>query len=337
MKGLAITGDNLKNQQEVVKNEVQVNVLNQPYGGFPWLDLPQYANTNWYNAHNFYGDLKDLDAATLEDVPQFFKTYYAPNNAVLVVVGDFDPGRRPTRGSRSTSPRSRASKLPPKPDISEPRQEKEKRATKADALADAARARHRLPRAAAQHARVLRDRAARPDPRPGQGQPALPGARPEERADRRRRGRHQLGPRRHVQHQRPDALGRLALLRQGQDVRPDPGGLRRRDREACGRRPSTRRRSTARWSRCVRISTTRSSRPAASAAPICSRPSRCSTTTRRAINQLEAEFRKVTPALIQKTAQEYLRPENRTILAHRAEGRAQGRRRRADRRHRREP
>jgi len=91
MKGLAINADNLKNQQEVVKNEVRVNVLNRPYGGFPWLDLPQYANANWYNAHNFYGDLKDLDAATLEDVSQFFKTFYAPNNAALVVVGDFDP------------------------------------------------------------------------------------------------------------------------------------------------------------------------------------------------------------------------------------------------------
>ena len=66
MKGLAINADNLKNQQDVVKNEVKVNVLNQPYGGFPWLDLPQYANANWYNAHNFYGDLKDLDAATLD-------------------------------------------------------------------------------------------------------------------------------------------------------------------------------------------------------------------------------------------------------------------------------
>ncbi len=93
MKGLAITADNLKNQQEVVKNEVKVNVLNQPYGGFPWLDMPQYANTNWYNAHNFYGDLADLDAATLEDVASFFKTFYAPNNAVLVVVGDFDPAQ----------------------------------------------------------------------------------------------------------------------------------------------------------------------------------------------------------------------------------------------------
>ena len=57
MWGLKITQDNLTNQQGVVKNEVKVNVLNQPYGGFPWLDLPQLANTNWYNAHNFYGDL----------------------------------------------------------------------------------------------------------------------------------------------------------------------------------------------------------------------------------------------------------------------------------------
>jgi hypothetical protein len=40
--------DNLKNQQEVVKNEVKVNVLNQPYGSFPWIDLPMAANTNWY-------------------------------------------------------------------------------------------------------------------------------------------------------------------------------------------------------------------------------------------------------------------------------------------------
>ena len=68
MKGLAITQENLTNQQGVVKNEVKVNVLNQPYGGFPWLDMPQYAFNNWYNAHNFYGDLADLDAASLEDV-----------------------------------------------------------------------------------------------------------------------------------------------------------------------------------------------------------------------------------------------------------------------------
>jgi predicted Zn-dependent peptidase len=108
--------------------------LNQPYGGFPWLDLPQYANENWYNAHNFYGDLKDLDAATLEDITKFFKTFYAPNNAVLVVVGDFDPAQALT-WIRKYFEAIPAAQLPPKADISEPRQEKEKRATKPDKLA----------------------------------------------------------------------------------------------------------------------------------------------------------------------------------------------------------
>ncbi|HTY42917.1 MAG TPA: pitrilysin family protein [Thermoanaerobaculia bacterium] len=134
MKGLAINADNLKNQQEVVKNEVKVNVLNRPYGGFPWLDLPQYANVNWYNSHNFYGDLKDLDAATLEDVTQFFKTFYAPNNAVLVVCGDFDAAQANAWIDKyfagiPSSPR------PAKADLTEPKQEKEKRATKPDPLA----------------------------------------------------------------------------------------------------------------------------------------------------------------------------------------------------------
>jgi predicted Zn-dependent peptidase len=134
MRGLAITQDNLTNQQGVVKSEVRVNVLNRPYGGFPWLDLPQYANTNWYNAHNFYGDLKDLDAATLDDVKKFFTTYYAPNNAALVVVGDFDSTQ--TKGwIEKYFSRIPATKRPPVPDVSEPRQEKEKRASKPDPLA----------------------------------------------------------------------------------------------------------------------------------------------------------------------------------------------------------
>jgi zinc protease len=134
MRGLAITAENLKNQQEVVKNEVKVNVLNRPYGGFPWLDLPQYANENWYNAHNFYGDLKDLDAATLEDVSKFFQTFYAPNNAVLVVAGDFDRDAALSWIKKYFGPIP-ASKLPPKADISEKRQEKEKRIVKPDPLA----------------------------------------------------------------------------------------------------------------------------------------------------------------------------------------------------------
>ncbi len=135
MKGLDITQDNLTNQQGVVKNEVKVNVLNQPYGGFPWLDMPQYANTNWYNSHNFYGDLKDLDAANLQDVESFFNTYYAPNNAALAVVGDFDTAQA-KKWIQQYFGDIKPATIPPKPDISEPRQEKEKEFVKNDSLAN---------------------------------------------------------------------------------------------------------------------------------------------------------------------------------------------------------
>ena len=131
MRGLAINDDNLENQQEVVKNEVRVNVLNQPYGGFPWLDMPQYANTNWYNSHNFYGDLSDLDAATLDDARSFFKTYYAPNNASLAITGDFDSAQA-LAWVQQYFGNIPAQTQPPKADISEPRQTEEKRATKTD-------------------------------------------------------------------------------------------------------------------------------------------------------------------------------------------------------------
>jgi predicted Zn-dependent peptidase len=131
MRGLAITQDNLKNQQEVVKNEVRVNVINRPYGGFPWLDMPQYANTNWYNAHNFYGDLTDLDAATLDDASAFFKTYYAPNNAVVAITGDFDSAQAMT-WVRQYFGGIAAQTQPAKSDLTEPRQTEEKRATKTD-------------------------------------------------------------------------------------------------------------------------------------------------------------------------------------------------------------
>src|SRR5437899_4122840 len=131
MNGLAVTEENLKNQQGVVGNEVKVNVLNRPYGGFPWLDMPQYANSNWYNAHNFYGDLKDIEAATLPDVQQFFKTYYAPNNAALAIVGDFD-----TAEARKFVDKYFAAipsvPQPKEPDLTEPRQEKERKASKPD-------------------------------------------------------------------------------------------------------------------------------------------------------------------------------------------------------------
>jgi predicted Zn-dependent peptidase len=134
MRSLKITPETLKNQQDVVSEEVRVNVLNQPYGAFEWLGLPQKANTNWYNAHNFYGDLSDLQAATLEDVKKFFDTYYAPNNAVLVVSGDTTPDEvmrlaEKHFGGIPSRP------LPPRPDIKEPPQTAEKSFTESDKLA----------------------------------------------------------------------------------------------------------------------------------------------------------------------------------------------------------
>lgn len=135
MRGLDITQENLSNQQGVVKNEVKVNVLNQPYGGFPWLDMPQYANENWYNAHNFYGDLEDLDAANLDDVSEFFNTYYAPNNAALAVVGDFNYEQVKEWIQKYFGDIPSAD-LPAMPDISEPMQTEEKSFVKNDSLAN---------------------------------------------------------------------------------------------------------------------------------------------------------------------------------------------------------
>jgi predicted Zn-dependent peptidase len=134
MRSLAITQENLTNQQGVVKSEVRVNVLNTPYGGFPWLDMPQYANTNWYNAHNFYGDLRDIDAATLTDADAFHHTYYSPGNAVLVVTGDIDRAATWKWVEKYFAPIP-AVALPKRPDLTEPRQEKPIRASKDDTLA----------------------------------------------------------------------------------------------------------------------------------------------------------------------------------------------------------
>jgi len=119
MRGLALSESSLQNQKDVVKNEVRVNILNQPYGGFPWLALPQVANQNWYNAHNFYGDLADIDAATLGDVRTFYDTYYVPSNAVLVVAGDFDTASTKEAIARDFGPLPKRTE-PQRPDVSEP-------------------------------------------------------------------------------------------------------------------------------------------------------------------------------------------------------------------------
>jgi predicted Zn-dependent peptidase len=134
MAGLQVTGENLENQKGVVSNEVRVNVLNRPFGGFPWLDMPQVANSNWHNAHNFYGDLRDIEAATLEDVQSFFNTFYAPNNAVVVVTGGFD-SRQTLAWIRKYFGTIKPRQQPAEPDLREPPQKAEKRHTKRDPLA----------------------------------------------------------------------------------------------------------------------------------------------------------------------------------------------------------
>jgi zinc protease len=126
MRALQVDDENLRNQRDVVKEEVRVNVMNQPYGGFPWLDLPPIAFRNWPNAHNFYGDFADLDAATLADVRTFFHTYYAPNNAVLLVLGDVDPAEAFALAKKYFE------NIPPNPsvpraDVTEPPQTEERR------------------------------------------------------------------------------------------------------------------------------------------------------------------------------------------------------------------
>jgi predicted Zn-dependent peptidase len=73
-----------------VKEEIRVNVLNRPYGAFPWLQLPPVAFESFANTHDGYGSFVDLESSTVEDAVDFFDRYYAPANAVLCVGGDLD-------------------------------------------------------------------------------------------------------------------------------------------------------------------------------------------------------------------------------------------------------
>jgi predicted Zn-dependent peptidase len=93
MKTLDFNDKTLKNQQDVVKEEIRVNVKNQPYGGFMWIDISQQAFQKWENNHDGYGSFEDLDTASLDDVRNFHRDYYGPNNAVLSIAGDVTPAQ----------------------------------------------------------------------------------------------------------------------------------------------------------------------------------------------------------------------------------------------------
>ncbi|HUQ20069.1 MAG TPA: pitrilysin family protein [Gemmatimonadaceae bacterium] len=87
----AMTQEKLDNQRDVVKNERRWSIDNQPYG--TWVErltALTFPETHPFH-HSLIGSMEDLSAASLEDVAQFFRTYYTPDNAVLSIAGDFDP------------------------------------------------------------------------------------------------------------------------------------------------------------------------------------------------------------------------------------------------------
>ncbi len=89
MRSLAVTQENLDNQREAVKEEKRLRYDNQPYGQIFDL-IAEMIYKNFSNAHSTIGSMEDLDDATVEDVQEFFRIYYAPNNAVLTLSGAFD-------------------------------------------------------------------------------------------------------------------------------------------------------------------------------------------------------------------------------------------------------
>ena len=118
MRSLKITAANLKNQKDAVKEEKRLSYDNQAY----WpalLKMDEMVFRNWANSHSTIGSMRDLDAATVADVSKFFATYYAPNNAVLVIAGDINSREAEAlvRKYFSSLPRH---KPPPAVNVSEP-------------------------------------------------------------------------------------------------------------------------------------------------------------------------------------------------------------------------
>ena len=118
MRSLKVTQENLDNQRNAVQEEKRLRYDNQPYVN-AFLRMNELIFTNPANAHSTIGSMEDLDAATIDDVQEFFRIYYAPNNAVLTIVGDFDR-RRSTRAGRKYFEEIPGQPTPPPVDVSEP-------------------------------------------------------------------------------------------------------------------------------------------------------------------------------------------------------------------------
>ncbi len=134
MRSPRITEENLQNQIDVVKEEIRVNVLNRPYGGFPWLMLPEVLYDTFPNSHNGYGGFEDLTNANVGDATSFFDSYYAPSNAVLCVAGGLDPDATLAMIERHFGD-LRQRQRPVRPNFAEPALTSQRRAVHHDAMA----------------------------------------------------------------------------------------------------------------------------------------------------------------------------------------------------------
>ena len=133
MRGLVITQENLENQRQAVKEERRLNGDNVAYGNVSE-KLEELVYDNFAYHHSVIGSMQDLDAASVDDVKQFFKTYYAPNNAVLALVGDLDTRETLAKVKKyfGNIPRQ----TPPAPaDLTEPAKDGERRGKLDDPLA----------------------------------------------------------------------------------------------------------------------------------------------------------------------------------------------------------
>jgi predicted Zn-dependent peptidase len=139
MRSLEITQANLDNQRNAVQEERRQGRDNRPYGRAAEA-FQELLYDNFAYEHSTIGSMEDLNAATIEDVAEFFKTYYAPNNAVLSLVGDFEPrvARRLIQKYFGDIPRQPA---PAPVDMTEPEQKEERRAALIDPLARLAQVR----------------------------------------------------------------------------------------------------------------------------------------------------------------------------------------------------
>ncbi len=304
----ALSQENLDNQREVVKNEKRWSYDNRPYGSWnEKLQAHLFPDTHPYH-HPTIGSMEDLDAASVDDVSEFFRTWYAPNNAVLAIVGDFDAEQALGLGGALLR---RHPGQPEHPDAAGhvPAAGARRRTSRDGARPRAAAARLlRVPGAAVRRHPPRRPRGCRTDPRRRQGLAPLSPPRPR-RADR--PGRRRVRARVHRRRVHRGGLG------------DGPTG------RACraGRRRSTRRSSsgsvgssspTTSWHGRGRSSRRRSWAPSSASrneptASRCTRP--CSTIPTGSTCQLD-RYLSVTAEQIRDVAALVFRADNRVVMTY---------------------